>query len=77
MTIKELFNLMATHHSHTATLQFYDMADRYILTINDWHLNLNQSVAEDLITQLKSEKFAVITSKNGHPAIKLTQTLSS
>ncbi|MBM7434846.1 phosphate acetyltransferase [Leuconostoc rapi] len=77
MTNKELFDLMATHHAHTAKLQFYDMADRYILTINDWHLNLNQSVAEDLIEQLKTETSAVITSKNGYPAIKLTQISSS
>lgn len=72
MTIKELFNLISIHHANSATLQFYDMADRYILTINDWHLNIDQFVAEDLIEQLKREPTALITIKNGHPAVKLT-----
>jgi len=73
MTKKELFNLMATYNSRMASLKFYDMADRYILTIGDHHFDLNDHTAENLIVDLKDNTFATITDHNGHKSAKITK----
>ncbi|MBR2277135.1 phosphate acetyltransferase [Leuconostoc gasicomitatum] len=73
MTKKELFNLMTTYNSRMASLKFYDMADRYILTIGDHHFDLSDHTAENLIADLADHACATITNHNRHKSVKITK----
>ena len=48
-TLTDLITLMSQHKAHTATLKFYDMADRYILRMVDWHLDFSDATANQLL----------------------------
>ncbi len=43
---------MSQHKAHTATLKFYDMADRYILRMGDWYLDFSDAAADQLLDEL-------------------------
>lgn len=73
MTKNELFNLMTTYKTQIATIKFYDMADRYILTMGDQHIDLSDSDAENLMTDLNVEDFVAITILNQHMSAKITK----
>lgn len=51
-TLTDLITLMSQHKAHTATLKFYDMADRYILRMGDWHLDFSDAAANQLLDAL-------------------------
>ncbi|WP_224172044.1 phosphate acetyltransferase [Leuconostoc gelidum] len=56
-----------------ASLKFYDMADRYILTIGDHHFDLNDDTAENLIADLEDNACATITNHIRHKSAKITK----
>ncbi|WP_294977255.1 phosphate acetyltransferase [uncultured Leuconostoc sp.] len=71
MTKNELFNLMTKYNSKMASLKFYDMADRYILTIGDHHFDLNDLTAEALLIDLKDLDFVTITDHKQHQSAQI------
>ncbi|MGY3742511.1 phosphate acetyltransferase [Leuconostoc inhae] len=73
MTKNELFNLMARYNSKMASLKFYDMADRYILTIGDHHFDLSDLTAEALLVDLKDHDFVTITDHKQHKSAQITK----
>ena len=65
--------LMQQHNAQTATLKFYDMADRYILRIGDWHLDFSDAAANQLLDALAEAdtENVTITIVNNRRAAKI------
>ncbi len=72
-TLTDLITLMSQHKAHTATLKFYDMADRYILRMGDWHLDFNDATANQLLDALAEAdtENVTITIVNNRRAAKI------
>lgn len=72
-TINDLIALMSQHKAHTATLKFYDMADRYILSMGDWHLDFSDAAANQLLDALAEAdtENVTITIVNNRRAAKI------
>lgn len=71
MTKTALFALMSVHKSHVATLKFYDMADRYILRIGDWHQDLSDTAANSLLDELVAVETVTIITENNRRTAKI------
>ncbi len=67
----DLMTLMQQHNAQTATLKFYDMADRYILRIGDWHLDFSDAAANQLLDALTNTENVTMTLVNNHRAAKI------
>ena len=72
-TINDLIALMSQHKAHTVTLKFYDMADRYILRMGDWHLDFSDAAANQLLDALAEAdtENVTITIVNNRRAAKI------
>ena len=72
-TLTDLITLMSQHKAHTATLKFYDMADRYILSMGDWHLDFSDATANQLLDALAEAdtENVTITIVNNRRAAKI------
>lgn len=70
-TLTDLITLMSQHKAHTATLKFYDMADRYILRMGDWHLDFSDAAANQLLDALADAENVTITIVNNRRAAKI------
>lgn len=72
-TLSDLIALMSQHKAHTATLKFYDMADRYILRMGDWHLDFSDAAANQLLDALAEAdtENVTITIVNNRRAAKI------
>ncbi|MGL5465777.1 MAG: phosphate acetyltransferase [Leuconostoc lactis] len=72
-TLTDLITLMSQHKAHTATLKFYDMADRYILRMGDWHLDFRDATANQLLDALAEAdtENVTITIVNNRRAAKI------
>ncbi|MBU7537972.1 phosphate acetyltransferase [Leuconostoc lactis] len=72
-TLTDLITLMSQHKAHTATLKFYDMADRYILRMGDWHLDFSDAAANQLLDALAEAdtENVTITIVNNRRAAKI------
>lgn len=70
-TLSDLIALMSQHKAHTATLKFYDMADRYILRMGDWHLDFSDATANQLLDALADTENVTITIVNNRRAAKI------
>lgn len=72
-TLTDLITLMSQHKAHTATLKFYDMADRYILRMGDWHLDFSDAAANQLLDALAvaDTENVTITIVNNRRAAKI------
>lgn len=72
-TLTDLISLMSQHKAHTATLKFYDMADRYILRMGDWHLDFSDAAANQLLDALAEAdtENVTITIVNNRRAAKI------
>lgn len=64
----ELLKLMSKKSKTKATIQFYDMADRYILFIGDIEIAMKEDEALSLIHDIENSHFAKIFIKNNHVA---------
>ena len=48
------------------------MADRYFLTIGAYHQELSDNDAKRLLSELQTDKQSILTTKNNHPALLIT-----
>ncbi len=62
---------MTIHHVKVATLKFYDMADRYILTFGEQHFDLSDQIAQKLISELTTDEHATIATEHNHVAVTI------
>lgn len=73
ITVQTIQDKLRQKPGVSASIQFYDMADRYFLTIGAYHQELSDSDAKRLLSELQKDKQSILTTKNNHPALLITK----
>lgn len=72
ITVQTIQDKLRQKPGVSASIQFYDMADRYFLTIGAYHQELSDNDAKRLLSELQTDRQSILTTKNNHPALLIT-----